>query len=66
MKLYARTTGQFRADAGMHRIAIARGEMDDEALSEMARRYGLDAIGPVPAGSVWWRSAEKESGAVGG
>jgi len=32
--------------------AIARGEMDDEALGEMARRYGMEVIGPVPEGYV--------------
>lgn len=30
--------------------AIARGEMDDEALGEMARRYGMEVVGPVPEG----------------
>lgn len=32
--------------------AIARDEMDPEALAEMARRYGMEVIGPVPEGYV--------------
>jgi len=32
--------------------AIARGEMDDATLGEMARRYGMEVIGPVPEGYV--------------
>jgi mannose-6-phosphate isomerase-like protein (cupin superfamily) len=32
--------------------AIARNEMDDETLGEIARRYGMDVIGPVPEGYV--------------
>ena len=32
--------------------AIARDEMDDGSLSEMARRYGMEVIGPVPEGYV--------------
>jgi mannose-6-phosphate isomerase-like protein (cupin superfamily) len=32
--------------------AIARDEMDDESLGEMARRYGMEVIGPVPEGYV--------------
>jgi mannose-6-phosphate isomerase-like protein (cupin superfamily) len=32
--------------------AISRGEMDDEALAEIARRYGMEVIGPVPEGYV--------------
>lgn len=30
--------------------AIARDEMDDETLGEIARRYGMEVIGPVPEG----------------
>ena len=30
--------------------AIARNEMDDETLGEIARRYGMEVIGPVPEG----------------
>ena len=30
--------------------AIARDEMDPEALAEIARRYGMEIIGPVPEG----------------
>ena len=32
--------------------AITRGEMDDETLGEIARRYGMEVIGPVPEGYV--------------
>ncbi len=32
--------------------AIARDEMDDETLGEIARRYGMEVIGPVPEGYV--------------
>ncbi len=32
--------------------AIARDEMDPDALAEMARRYGMEVIGPVPEGYV--------------
>ena len=32
--------------------AIARGDMDDETLGEIARRYGMEVIGPVPEGYV--------------
>lgn len=32
--------------------AISRGEMDDETLGEIARRYGMEVIGPVPDGYV--------------
>ena len=32
--------------------AIAGGEMDDESLGDMARRYGMEVIGPVPEGYV--------------
>ena len=28
--------------------AIARGEMDDATLGEIATRYGMEVIGPVP------------------
>lgn len=28
--------------------AIARDEMDDETLGELARRYGMEVIGPAP------------------
>jgi quercetin dioxygenase-like cupin family protein len=30
--------------------ATARGEVDPEALSEIAERYGMEVIGPVPEG----------------
>ncbi|HET7676763.1 MAG TPA: cupin domain-containing protein [Candidatus Limnocylindrales bacterium] len=30
--------------------AIARGEMDPDSLAEIARRYGMEVIGPVPEG----------------
>lgn len=30
--------------------AIARNEMDDDSLAEIARRYGMEVIGPVPEG----------------
>ena len=33
-------------------VAISRGEMDDASLGEMARRYGMEVIGPVPEGYV--------------
>ena len=32
--------------------AIARDEMDDETLGEIARRYGMKVICPVPEGYV--------------
>ena len=32
--------------------AIARDDMDDETLAEIARRYGMEVIGPVPEGYV--------------
>ena len=32
--------------------AIARDEMDDETLGEIARRYGMEVTGPVPEGYV--------------
>jgi mannose-6-phosphate isomerase-like protein (cupin superfamily) len=32
--------------------AIARDEMDDETLGGIARRYGMEVIGPVPEGYV--------------
>jgi quercetin dioxygenase-like cupin family protein len=32
--------------------AIRRGEMDDEILGEIARRHGMEVIGPVPEGYV--------------
>jgi mannose-6-phosphate isomerase-like protein (cupin superfamily) len=32
--------------------AIARDEMDDDTLAEIARRYGMEVIGPVPEGYV--------------
>ena len=32
--------------------AIARDEMDDETLGQIARRYGMEVIGPVPEGYV--------------
>jgi hypothetical protein len=32
--------------------AIARDELDDDSLAEMARRYGMEVIGPVPEGYV--------------
>jgi mannose-6-phosphate isomerase-like protein (cupin superfamily) len=32
--------------------AIARDEMDDETLGEIARRYGMEVMGPVPEGYV--------------
>ncbi len=32
--------------------AIARNEMDDETLGEIARRHGMEVIGPVPEGYV--------------
>lgn len=32
--------------------AIARDEMDDETLGDIARRYGMEVIGPVPEGYV--------------
>jgi len=32
--------------------AIARDEMDDDSLAEIARRYGMEVIGPVPEGYV--------------
>jgi quercetin dioxygenase-like cupin family protein len=32
--------------------AIARNEMDDDTLAEIARRYGMEVIGPVPEGYV--------------
>ena len=32
--------------------AIARGEMDDDTLGEIARRYGMEVTGPVPEGYV--------------
>jgi hypothetical protein len=31
---------------------IARNEMDDDTLAEIARRYGMEVIGPVPDGYV--------------
>ena len=33
-------------------VAIARNEMDDDTLGEIARRYGMEVIGPVPEGYV--------------
>ncbi|MEO6577358.1 MAG: hypothetical protein ABIO99_00430 [Candidatus Limnocylindria bacterium] len=30
--------------------AIARDEMDPDALTEIAKRYGMEVIGPVPEG----------------
>jgi hypothetical protein len=30
--------------------ATARGEVDPEVLSEIAERYGMEVIGPVPEG----------------
>jgi hypothetical protein len=32
--------------------AIDGSEMDDETLGEIARRYGMEVIGPVPEGYV--------------
>ncbi len=32
--------------------AIARDEMDPDTLTEMAKRYGMEVIGPVPEGYV--------------
>ena len=32
--------------------AIARNEMDDDTLGEIARRYGMEVIGPVPEGYI--------------
>ena len=32
--------------------AIARNEMDEDTLAEIARRYGMEVIGPVPEGYV--------------
>jgi mannose-6-phosphate isomerase-like protein (cupin superfamily) len=32
--------------------ALARNEMDDVTLAEIARRYGMEVIGPVPEGYV--------------
>jgi hypothetical protein len=32
--------------------AIARDEMDDETFGEIARRYGMEVICPVPEGYV--------------
>ena len=32
--------------------AVARNEMDDVTLAEIARRYGMEVIGPVPEGYV--------------
>jgi mannose-6-phosphate isomerase-like protein (cupin superfamily) len=32
--------------------AIARGEMDPDALAELAARHGMEVIGPVPEGYV--------------
>lgn len=32
--------------------AIARDEMDDETLGDIARRYGMEVIGPVPQGYI--------------
>ena len=32
--------------------AIARGDMDDGSLAELAERYGMTVIGPVPEGYV--------------
>jgi mannose-6-phosphate isomerase-like protein (cupin superfamily) len=32
--------------------AIARGQMDDESLGEIARRYGMEVIGSVPEGYI--------------
>jgi mannose-6-phosphate isomerase-like protein (cupin superfamily) len=32
--------------------AIARDEIDDDSLAEIARRYGMDVIGPIPEGYV--------------
>jgi mannose-6-phosphate isomerase-like protein (cupin superfamily) len=32
--------------------AIARDEVDDETLGDIARRYGMEVIGPVPEGYV--------------
>jgi mannose-6-phosphate isomerase-like protein (cupin superfamily) len=32
--------------------AIARNEIDDDTLAEIARRYGMEVIGPVPEGYV--------------
>lgn len=32
--------------------AIARDEMDDDTLGDIARRYGMEVIGPVPEGYV--------------
>jgi hypothetical protein len=30
--------------------ALARGEADPDALTQIADRYGMDVIGPVPEG----------------
>ena len=32
--------------------AIANGQIDDETLSEIANRYGMEVVGPVPEGYV--------------
>ena len=32
--------------------AVSSGEMDPDALAELARRHGMDVIGPVPEGYV--------------
>ena len=32
--------------------AIARDEMDDESLADIARRHGMEVLGPVPEGYV--------------
>ena len=32
--------------------AVKAGNLDDDALSEIARRYGMDVVGPVPEGYV--------------
>jgi hypothetical protein len=32
--------------------AIARDEVDDVTLGEIARRYGREVIGPVPQGYI--------------
>jgi hypothetical protein len=31
---------------------LKQGLMDDDSLSEIARRYSMEVIGPVPAGYV--------------
>ena len=38
--------------AGSFIYIPASGEMDDESLGDMARRYGMEVIGPVPEGYV--------------